>query len=158
MYKILAFIFTPFLFIAGCGLQNNESTQDLAKSLIFQLEGQWTDESGYVEQWIIDDDKNLVGEAAFLNDGELRITEKLKIVKSDTGFIYQATVFDQNEGQTIGFPLIVVNESMLVFENLSHDFPNRISYSFMNKKTLNVRVESVSDTSKYFELNLVRAK
>jgi hypothetical protein len=137
-------------------MQNNNPTNKKTKKMIKQLEGRWIDTSGYHEQWDEMENDSMSGTGAFLENGELQLSEKLRIVNTPSGYVYQATVIGQNEGRTIGFGLSIANDSMLVFENQSHDFPNRITYIFINDNSLKIRVESLSDTSKCFELMPVR--
>jgi hypothetical protein len=142
--------------MVGCSYQSNSPISGRAGKLISQLEGKWLDASGYHEHWGQMKNDTMSGEGAFLTNGKLEASEYLRIVNTPWGLVYEATVINQNEGRTIGFQLIDSNDSMLVFENQQHDFPNRISYFFINDSSLKIRVESLSDTSKYFELMPVR--
>ncbi len=62
---------------------------------------------------------------------------------ADGKLCYAPIVQNENEGQEVLFPLkeYVQAEKKFVFENLSHDFLQRIIYHFADDKTLNARIE-----------------
>lgn len=158
MKRSLPALLLLLLVIGGCNFQTDPLTTDQTRQLLVQLEGKWEDASGYQEWWSEMENDTWLGEGLVIENGKLKPMEKLRIVKQDSILVYQATVAAQNDGKTIDFPMAAANDSMLVFENPGHDFPNRITYLFGNDNSLIVRVESFIDTSKYFVLKLNRIK
>jgi hypothetical protein len=156
MKRSLAVLLLILFLIVGCSNRPEPSSSERVRQLLTKFEGQWEDTSGNQEWWSWMENDTMVGEGYVMENGELQLMEKLRIVWQESAFVYQATVSGQNEGNTIDFPLATANDSMLVFENPKHDFPNRISYCFCNDSSLFVRAESFSDTSKYFELAFKR--
>jgi len=156
--RLVPILLSFLLFLFGCSAGSESSNSLDISALLAQLEGQWVDATGYNEQWSIMENDTMWGEGLVIEHGELRLIEKLRIVNRTQVFVYQATVQGQNDGKTIGFPLVAANDSTLVFENQNHDFPNRISYFFNGDSSLKIRVESLSDTTRHFEIDLVKHK
>lgn len=140
--------------------QQQVGTEANDRNMIFALSGEWIASRGgaYLEEWKNDDDTLMVGAGCTLKNGLKSIVEKLAIVAEPTGYYYLATVSGQNEGRTIRFGPAVFSVSEMVFQNLKHDFPNILRYYFENDSTLLVSVESVTDTSMNFVLNLKKIK
>ena len=82
----------------------------------------------------------LKGYSFKMTNGQKIITETLLIKEEGKSIVYQATVPDQNEGQTIRF---VLNEDSIAsysFENELHDFPKKIQYAKLADNLIFVRV------------------
>lgn len=47
--------------------------------------------------------------------------------------------------QTTAFPLLRVSDTEVVFENLEHDFPQRVAYAKEGESKVRARIEGVSD-------------
>ncbi|MBL7775071.1 MAG: NHL repeat-containing protein [Saprospiraceae bacterium] len=105
-----------------------------------QLAGLWQ-RSGKptFEKWEIAGPDALLGEGfRQAADGSKQTTEFLRLLRSDAGIVYQATVPDQNDGATIDFPLVFFTATSWTFENPGHDFPQKIEYWFQDSLTLRV--------------------
>lgn len=142
---VVAFIFF------SCTNQKHSPFGDILQ----KLEGEWQEAPGvgYREAWEFGG-RGMVG-AGYMHAGEtFAQTESLAIVISDSTLVYQATVPDQNEGQTISFPLTAHTDSTLVFTNPEHDFPNVIAYRFISHSLLHIDVQSLTDSSRNFTLRL----
>jgi len=87
------------------------------------------------------------------NGSEITL-ETLAIRVSDDRIVYEATVLNQNDGQTIPFTLTADIDRSFVFENPEHDFPKTIIYQRMNNGELLVRV--LGDDEKGFSMKFVR--
>ncbi len=124
-----------------------------------QLEGEWEEAPGigYREIWKRSGNK-MIGAGYMLAGETAAQVEKLKITISDSTLIYHAIVFDQNAGKQIDFPLNNFSDSTLEFANPNHDFPNLIGYYFANDTTLQIRVESLTDSTAGFELHLKKCR
>ncbi len=120
--KILSLILV--ISIVSCSKQND----DLDK--YSWLLGNWktTKGSTVYEYWKAENDTLYSGIGYRLYGTDTIIAENLKIVKREDRIIYYASVPDQNNGRTISFNLVSTTSDSIVFENPSHDFPNRITY------------------------------
>ena len=71
----------------------------------------------------------LKGRSFKIKNGDTLVNEELEIFKGKDKFIYYiATVKNQNQGRPVYFKLISYEPQRFVFENLEHDFPERIIY------------------------------
>jgi hypothetical protein len=150
-----------FLAFLGCSQRMNHHAESGLELQLKLLEGQWIemDQENYAETWASHPgDTMLTGSGFSVKSGVLKRTEKLAIVKNDTSIFYQATVEGQNQGATIPFKRVKQDNDKLVFENPSHDFPQRIEYSFLTDSTLEITVGSIADTSNYFRLRMKKEK
>ncbi|MFI5451531.1 DUF6265 family protein [Pedobacter sp. UC225_61] len=74
-------------------------------------------------------------------NGDSSLMETLLIKKIDSDFYYCSNVSGQNNGETVSFKLISNENNILVFENATHDFPQRIVYQNMSKNELLAWIE-----------------
>ncbi|HEY1032204.1 MAG TPA: DUF6265 family protein [Flavipsychrobacter sp.] len=52
----------------------------------------------------------------------------MKLIRNDNTWWYIPTVSNQNEGKEIRFRLTNATDTSMIFENKTHDFPQRIGY------------------------------
>lgn len=106
------------------------------------LAGCWTlddAEPGSTEQWMAPAGGTMLGMARTVKNGRMVAHEFLQIrERADGSLIYIARPSGQTEAE---FPLTRQAEGELQFENLAHDFPQRISYRRQPGERLLVRIE-----------------
>jgi hypothetical protein len=115
-----------------------------SKTFAFIL-GSWemqTAKGKIVEQWIQNPDKTLSGKSYRINaKSDSLLTETLKIKKIGKDTFYCSTVTGQNEGKETCFKLIATKDETYVFEDKTHDFPQRIVYQNQGKNDLLAWIE-----------------
>jgi len=106
------------------------------------------------EQWMAPAGNAMLGMNRSLRDGEFRGYELL-ILKPDSGrLIYEAHPSGQAPAQ---FASSHVSDSLLVFENPAHDFPQKLEYHRSGADSILARVfGSVDDPEPAFEVPLGR--
>ncbi len=105
------------------------------------LEGTWKIEGkDSYEAWQMTAEGNLIGKSYKISDGTQVVSETLLIKSKAEKTIYEATVPNQNDGQTVPFTLNKEVKEALSFENQDHDFPTKIIYKFESRKRLFVQV------------------
>ncbi len=113
------------------------------------LAGNWEmegTEGVLTETWQKETDTSFTGSGVFIgHKGDTLFAEHLRLIQDDTGLSYRAIVPDQNEGQEVVFNLKSISGSKVVFENLSHDFPQRIVYQNTSDSTMHVAVEGMQE-------------
>ena len=113
------------------------SIEDLA-----WLAGCWSSvggEAGSGEQWTVPAGKTLLGVSRTVQDSKTVAYEFLQIRETEAGEIeYIAKPSGQSEAT---FLLVQLSESEVVFENLDHDFPQRIIYRLRAGGNLEARIE-----------------
>jgi hypothetical protein len=134
-----------FSFLLALPLMLMISCTDAAK--IEQLDwmlGTWEgiddNELTFVEVWNKGTGNSMYGSGATITpDGDTLFKETLKIELVEGTPYYVATV-PENPGPVL-FKLVESDDNHCVFENLEHDFPQRISYRLETKNTLSVKLE-----------------
>jgi uncharacterized protein DUF6265 len=109
-----------------------------------------------VEMWMPPAGNMMIGGSRTVVNGDVREFEHLRI-KSDAGkLMYIALPSGQNE--TL-FPAKEVSDSSLVFENLSHDFPQRIIYRKRGADSIVARIEGPgpNNSTRGFDFPMRRA-
>lgn len=94
------------------------------------LQGSWQaiDDSNYYEVWLFDNNQ-LKGVSYSFYANQLTPSEYLTITTTaENKLVYTAQVTRQNEGKAIPFTLQHNSTNKWVFENKTHDFPQRITY------------------------------
>jgi len=123
---------------------NVNAQKDPSKAFAFIL-GSWemqTAKGKIVEQWVQNPDKTLSGKSYRINaKGDSLLTETLKIKKIGKDTFYCSTVTGQNEGKETCFKLITTKDEAYVFEDKTHDFPQRIVYQNQGKNDLLAWIE-----------------
>jgi hypothetical protein len=121
------------------------------------LVGTWKvkDKESY-EVWQKRSPDEYAGYAYRIKDGQQRITETLSIQVVNGMITYRATVPDQNQGQTISFPLDPEIPDALSFENPEHDFPKKIKYRRLDENTIAVQVSGADEQGFAYELERIR--
>jgi hypothetical protein len=126
--KRLIFLFSLFLF--ACNSATDKSTS------FKWLEGKWqgkVNDSTYIfENWNNVNQELIKGTGGMCIHSDTVFSEKISIYKEDNNFYYRADVSENEE--PIDFLYKPNENDSVVFENLQHDFPQRIVYYY---KTLN---------------------
>ncbi len=92
------------------------------------------------EAWVKESQIEFSGHAYANMDRQIRILESITIKQTNDQIMYEATVPDQNEGQTIPFILNEEVKPCFSFENPGHDFPKKIQYCIISESVLDIRV------------------
>jgi len=137
--------FSTLLFLVSCGSTQEEiaASQDEMDSLIcimpepariqraMWLIGEWEnnfDGGKMFESWILEGDSLMTGLSYTIDNGDTVQYETVQLRQRGIDLFYIPTVNDQNEGEPVEFKLTIFTDSKLVFENPTHDFPQKISY------------------------------
>lgn len=117
------------------------------------LKGTWKMEGLSVyERWDQLNDNTLKGVSYKLSENGMEVSEYIEISGSKGKIQYTASVIGQNNGTGIPFRL-VQSDSLFAFENLKHDFPNRITYKRVSENLLNVTVSGNNGNAFSYELH-----
>ena len=75
----------------------------------------------------------MLGMSRSVSDGRLVGYELVLIREDTTGLVYEAHPSGQESAE---FPAILVSDTALVFEDLGHDFPQRVGYDRVGADSL----------------------
>jgi hypothetical protein len=119
--------------------------------------GEWQlEDMPVVEKWTYVDGQFLASVIVTSGTDQL-VTEEIQIIENDDGIFYEADVEDQNNGEPVLFKMIFSDENKIVFENKEHDFPQRITYEFLDDNKLIATIEGMLDgVSKSMDFNYSR--
>ena len=141
-----SFICSSIFLFQAC---STDKTVELS-SLKWML-GNWeskTEEGTLFENWDKVDDSTYNGHAfAISTDGDTTFSENAKVILRNGQIIYSVTV---NNEETTDFTLVDIEEQA-VFENINHDYPQRIIYKKMASDSLFARIEGTVDGADNFE-------
>ncbi|MHB1051063.1 MAG: DUF6265 family protein [Bacteroidota bacterium] len=126
-----------FLFLTVSGFAQSDTAGSLG-----WLSGHWIHETGKIqieEMWSQPSGNSLIGWSRTIENGKLGFYEFMIIRRTAAGqFAFIAKPSGQEGAE---FPLTEVREGYVVFENVSHDFPQKISYRLVGKDSLIGRIE-----------------
>jgi hypothetical protein len=149
-HYINALIGLPLLLLFATGCSRYSSSE------LYWLEGEWLDsEKNYYEQWSYDKQKNLIGFAYQLEDGDTLFTEQLAIAQIGYSLTYITQVSNQNNGEAVSFGAREANGHSALFANNRHNFPQRIHYKLLAKNKIQTVVSSL-DGKKVITFNFVK--
>ncbi len=104
------------------------------------LLGEWekTDSLGTLKEiWNIKDDSTFIGQSYYIqNEKDTIHNEQIELVQDGEHLIYTATIKGENNDTSIPFQMTNDQDSLLVFENPKHDYPQKIQYKLMKNLSL----------------------
>jgi len=130
MKSILLLIIIPFLSL---------NAQDEFIKKLFP--GKWKmdfDKAEVYEQWVLENETELVGTSFYINGEKKIISETLYLKKFADQWGYVA--LPKNQEITL-FRLVEYSSNKFIFENKEHDFPQKLIYEFHPDGKLNVSIE-----------------
>jgi Domain of unknown function (DUF6265) len=109
------------------------------------MAGCWAHRTGtrtVEEQWMAPSGGSLIGMGRTVDGGVLRGWEALRIVTQNDKVVYIA---QPNGGTPTSFAEVTMNDSVAVFENPTHDFPQRIAYRRVHADSIVATVSAQRD-------------
>lgn len=111
---------------------NNKTNEPSKLDKIDWVLGYWemvSTEGKVTESWIRTNDSVYSGIGKYTDTtGQTLTTEEISMVLRDGKLLYIPLVTDQNNGEPVIFTEVSFCDTMVVFENKNHDFPQRIVY------------------------------
>jgi len=108
------------------------SEQSVHYTFFEKLIGEWQlKDMPVIEKWIKVDGQ-FQASVIVTSGADQMVTEEIQIIENEDGIFYEADVEDQNSGEPVLFKMIFSDINKLIFENKEHDFPQRITYEFID--------------------------
>lgn len=108
------------------------------------LLGEWQLEDSLgvlTESWTQIDDSTYNGSTLYVKNKKDTIHfETMELMQNEDLLIYTSTVKGENGNQPVSYRLIEDNDSLLVFENKKHDYPQKIRYQKESDSTIQIVV------------------
>jgi Domain of unknown function (DUF6265) len=110
------------------------------------LIGTWKNETSrgtLYETWTPINAVELQGKSYMIKDTDTLVFETIKLVAEKENLFYIPTVDNQNGQKPVRFTMTSLTDSMMVFENPKHDFPQVISYKRIAADSLVAEISAV---------------
>ncbi len=138
---------------------NAQGTKQAVDSLSW-ISGCWEMSSNgrvTTERWGKATDNLMLGTSQTVKGSKSVAFEYLRIMNNGQGFIYVAK--PSNAKEETSFSMLSTGEKEIVFENLKHDFPQRIIYKQTKPNALAARIEgSMNGEMKGIDFPMVKVK
>lgn len=112
------------------------------------LVGDWVNKTqrGYVyESWSKKTALELSGKSYLIKANDTIVLETVRLIEEANSLHYIPVVKNQNGGLPVRFTAKTVSDSVMVFQNMEHDFPQVISYTRINADSLVAEISGTSD-------------
>ena len=152
---------TLWLFIIFLCLAGNALAQDTKPDInsLKWITGCWESNENnklVTEQWMKPAGSTMIGMARTVKNGKTTAFEFLRLVEENSDIFYIAKPSKQAE---TAFKLIKQTENEVIFENPTHDFPQRIIYRLKDNDSLFARIEGDNKGKQMgFDFPMKRAK
>ncbi|MGX7668635.1 DUF6265 family protein [Flavobacterium pedocola] len=145
--------------VVSCKERNESSAQygepqEIETKTYEQLEkvnwlvGEWgntTPEGNLTETWTQSNDSTLTGKTVFVAGKDTMFTETIEIVQINDSLLYNTKVSNQNQGKTVSFKASAVSDMSVAFENVKHDFPQKITYNKISADSLVAEISGMKE-------------
>ncbi len=101
-------------------------------------------ERTFTEIWRKADDSTWNGESFVISHKDTVFYESIKLQERDAHLYYIVSVKDQNKEAPVSFKLISLDSMQLVFENPTHDFPSKITYTKIGSDSLYAEISGMA--------------
>jgi hypothetical protein len=125
------------ILIVSCQKKSEKKFEKLEK--LSWLLGNWENQMPngiLVENWKRENDSTYNGESFFINKKDTIHYEYIQLIQNKEEVVYNAIVEGQNNEQAIPFILTSETNNTFIFENLKHDYPQKIVYKKINTNHL----------------------
>jgi hypothetical protein len=132
------------LLIFSCGSSDGSSSGEIEDFPIEKLSGKWEDigkENAFYEVWQPVNKDSLSGKGFVLIQQDTVFIEKLALWKDHGKCKYSALVSNQNGGERIIFTETSAQNGRIIFENPTHEFPQRIIYELISNVEMHVLID-----------------
>ena len=158
MKKYIFLVFLPILIFSCKNNSESVSTESIVSNRKYKkieqlawLLGTWTHESGEKfsqETWSKENDSTFTAFSFTQVDGETVFAETMALEQKNN--VLQLTAADANDkgSPPVTFRFISSEENQFTFENKSHDFPERITYTNPVKDSLHAWIEGTVNNEK----------
>jgi hypothetical protein len=137
--------------------KNDDNKNDKIKAAQWLI-GKWENKSAdgnFEETWKKVNDSTFQATSYFIKGKDTLHFETITLQQKEEDLTYRSTVQGQNNDKAVSFQLNTKIEKQLVFENLKHDYPQKISYTQITKDSLVAKIKGIIDgksTSEQFPM------
>ena len=132
------------LIIVSCNGDKPVKTRQLAKAE--WLVGTWENKSSngdLTEAWQKENDSVFKGQSYFIKGKDTIHSETIVLSENKGQVTFSPTVKGQNNNRPVDFKLISATGTQFVFENKTHDFPQKITYTKVTNDSLIAQISGM---------------
>ena len=138
--------------LVSCQPVNHSEKSEVSVNKLDKLAwmlGKWemeTPEGTITEEWMKPSDSQWQGVSYLIAPGgDTPFRERIRLDYSGDHLYYRPAVSNQNQGEAVSFAEKSFSDSLVVFENLQHDFPQRIIYKRISDTSILAAIEGESN-------------
>ncbi|RAR70869.1 DUF6265 family protein [Flavobacterium aciduliphilum] len=143
--KKIVFLVVASALVIGVSCKKYDAKGNLLKDYDQVKKAEWLlgnwekkDSMGILtEHWEVEDDSSYVGQSYFIiNSKDTVHNENIELVQDGEHLIYFATVKGENNDEAVPFQMTKQEDSLMIFENPKHDYPQKIEYKLQKNGSL----------------------
>jgi len=132
------------LIIFSSWTRQTNDTVLAAEWLVGTWENKTTKGSTY-ETWTKSAQGELLGKSYMLKAADTVVFETIRLVAENGKLLYIPTVKNQNNALPVRFVSVKITPTTLVFENVNHDFPQKITYNQITTDSLVAEISGLKN-------------
>jgi hypothetical protein len=141
----------------SCSDKKKNDSED-SPPVFDRLIGTWRlAEEEQFERWIRNEDGSFSSRMYSVTGNDTTILEEVNVVKDGDKWNFITLVKGQNKGKAVTFTSTILQDTIVQFENPSHDFPRIINYRIESDHNMQAFIAGTSDTI-YFNFSKVIGK
>jgi hypothetical protein len=153
--KITLYLLLLSGFLFSCNNQLSSEKKGNKLDSILWLPGVWENKDSLLtttETWERFNDTVFSGKSVSVAGNDTVFSESIRLVQIVNTLFYMPTVEDQNQGKEISFKLTSFSPDCIVFENPSHDFPQKITYRKISNDSLIAEISGMENNRQKSEI------
>ena len=111
------------------------------------------------ENWEKVNDSTFQAESYFIKEKDTLHFESITLQQKGEELIYSATVKGQNKDKPVAFKLKIASEKEMTFENLKHDYPQKITYTQISVDNFVAKISGIQQgkpSSEIFSMKKIK--
>nr|WP_315232047.1 DUF6265 family protein [uncultured Flavobacterium sp.] len=148
------------LVIVSC--KNSDSNKNEKIKAASWLLGNWENKSAdgtLTENWEKVNDSTFQAQSYYIKEKDTVHFESIILQQKGENLTYTATVKGQNNDKPVVFKLTTATDKQVSFENLKHDYPQKISYSQITPDSLVAKISGIQQgkpSSEQFSMKKIK--
>ncbi|MES2577905.1 MAG: DUF6265 family protein [Bacteroidota bacterium] len=148
------------LVIVSC--KNSDSNKNEKIKAASWLLGNWENKSAdgnLTENWEKLNDSTFQAQSYYIKEKDTVHFESIILQQKGENLTYTATVKGQNNDKPVVFKLTTATDKQVSFENLKHDYPQKISYNQITPDSLVAKISGIQQgkpSSEQFSMKKIK--
>jgi hypothetical protein len=159
MFQKTTFI---LLLLAMVSCKDSDSNKNEKIKAASWLLGNWENKSAdgnLTENWEKVNDSTFQAQSYYIKEKDTLHFESITLQQKGENLTYTATVKGQNNDKPVTFKLKTATDKQLAFENLKHDYPQKISYTQITPDSLVAKISGIQQgkpSSEQFSMKKIK--